>query len=101
MVRKRETVSKLPYDPDYVVPPGATLLETIDAFGIDQRELAVRSCLSVKHISQIINGKSPISQDSAIAFERVLGVPARFWNNLESNYQERLAKLAVKQRLKP
>jgi HTH-type transcriptional regulator/antitoxin HigA len=100
MVRKQKKTSKLPYEPDYAVPPGATLLETIDTLGIDQRELAMRSCLSVKHINQIIHGKSPISHESAIAFERVLGVPARFWNTLESNYQEQMAQVAANEKLK-
>ena len=27
------------YEPDYAVPPGQTLQETIDVLGIDQREL--------------------------------------------------------------
>jgi HTH-type transcriptional regulator/antitoxin HigA len=95
------TTSKIStYHPDYLVPPGSTLLETIDVLGIDQRELTKRSCLFVKHLSQLINGKSPISQDFTIAFERGLSVPARFWNTLESNFQKRLAQLAVKQRLK-
>src|SRR5207249_11702800 len=67
---------------------GQTLQETIDAVGIDQRELAVRSGLSAKHINQIIKGIAPITHDTAIRLERVTGVPARMWNNLETNRSE-------------
>ena len=35
-----------PYEPDYAVPPGATLQETIDSLGMTQRELAVRTGLT-------------------------------------------------------
>ncbi len=46
------------YEPDYAVPPGHTLQETIDAMGIDQRELVQRTGLSAKHVNQVINRKS-------------------------------------------
>ncbi len=90
---------RYPFDPDYAVPPGRTLQETIDSRGMDQRDLATRTGLSPKHINQIIQGVASITQDTAIRLERVTGVPARFWNNLETNYREQLAKLDEKRRL--
>jgi addiction module HigA family antidote len=87
------------YEPDYAVPPGRTLQETIDVQGMDQRELAERTGLSVKHVNQIIKGAASITQDTAIRLERVTGVPARMWNNLEASYREQLARLAEKERL--
>ena len=70
-----------------------------DTLGMDQRELAARTGLSAKHINQVIKGTAPISQDTAIRLERVTGVPARMWNNLEANYREQLARLAERDRL--
>lgn len=100
MARKRTKVTRwYPYDPDYAVRPGETLQETIDALGIDQRELAKRAGLSAKHVNQVIKGVAPITQDTAIRLERVTGVPARMWNNLEANYREQLARLQQKKRL--
>ncbi len=87
------------YDPDYAVPPGWTLQETIDSLGIDQRELAKRAGWSPKHVNQIIKGVAPITHETAIRLERVTGVPARMWNNLEANYREQLARIAEKGRL--
>ncbi len=100
MARARENMTRHPYEPDYAVPPGQTLQETIDALGIDQRELAVRSGLSAKHINQVIKGVAPITHDTAIRLERVTGVPARMWNNLEANFQEQRARVAEKERMK-
>ena len=88
----RRATARYAYEPDYAVPPGATLLETIEVQGIAQKELAQRTGFTEKHISQIIQGKVPISPDAAIRFERVTGVPAHLWNALEAKYQERLAR---------
>ncbi len=87
------------YEPDYAVPPGATLLETIDSLGIDQRELAERTGLSAKTLNLIIHGKAPLTQQTAMLLERVTSVPARMWNNLEANYQEQLARLQARRDL--
>lgn len=99
MMRTRKNKPRYPYEPDYAVPPGQSLQETIDTLGIHQRELAVRAGLSPKHINQVINGTAPVTHDTAIRLERVTGVPARLWNNLEANYREQLARLAEKERM--
>ncbi len=97
MPRKAKT--RYPHEPDYAVAPGETLAETIEALGIDQRELAVRAELSEKTISQIVNGHAPISAETAIKLERVTGVPASMWNNLEATYRERRARIEDRKRL--
>ncbi|MEW6720358.1 MAG: HigA family addiction module antitoxin [Thermodesulfobacteriota bacterium] len=87
------------YSPDYAVPPGESLLETIQALGMSQAELAARTGRPVKTISEIINGKESITPRTALQFERVLGVPASFWNNLERNYREALERIEERKRL--
>jgi addiction module HigA family antidote len=84
---------KFEYKPDYAIAPGATLLETIESLGISQAELAKRTGRPLKTINEIINGKAAITAETALQLERVLGVPASFWNNLERNYREALASL--------
>jgi len=85
--------------PDYAVPPGQTLQETIDHLDMTQRDLAVRTGLSPKTINEIIKGKAPITPDTSVLLDRVTGVPARMWNNLETNYREQLAIITDRQRL--
>ncbi|MFZ5906348.1 MAG: HigA family addiction module antitoxin [Nitrospirota bacterium] len=85
--------TKNQFIPDYAVPPGETLLETIEAIGMSQAELAERTGRPKKTINEIIKGKAAITPETALQFERVLGIPAGFWNNLERNYQETLARL--------
>jgi HTH-type transcriptional regulator / antitoxin HigA len=91
--------SDLAFAPDYAVPPGETLVETLEALEITQAELARRTDRPTKTISEIANGKAAITPDTALQFERVLGVPASFWINRESQYQEALARQAERKRL--
>lgn len=97
---RKSTAKRYAFDPEYAVPPGRTLQETIDALGMGQRDLATRTGLSCKHINQIIQGSAPITHETAVRLEQVTGVPARMWNNLEVNYREQLAKLEEKKRLR-
>ena len=85
--------------PDYAVPPGETLLETLETVGMSQAELADRTGRPKKTINEIIKGKAAITPETALQLERVLGVPASFWNNLERNYQETLARINEQKRL--
>ncbi len=81
------------FEPDYAVPPGETVLETIAALGMTQAELALRAGRPLKTINEIIKGKQSITPETALQFERVLGLPASFWNNLEKNYREALVRI--------
>lgn len=75
------------YKPDYATPPGEILEETLDALGIKKKDFAESCGLSAKHVSQIISGKAPVTPETAIRFERVLGISDHVWNNLEANYR--------------
>lgn len=80
------------FEPDYAIPPGEILEETLEARGIKKAEFAERCGRSGKMIRQIINGQAPITAETAIQFERVLDVSAGVWNNLEANYRLEVAK---------
>lgn len=82
-----------PYVPANIPPPGDTLRETLDALGMSQSKLASRTGLTLKHINQIIQGNASISPGTAVALERATGVPASFWNSLESQYQDHRVRL--------
>lgn len=88
------------YLPDSVTPPGTTLQETIEALGMSQADLADRTGRSKKMVNEIIKGKAPITPKMSIELEHVLGTPASFWNNMERNYREGLARIEEKESLK-
>ena len=87
------------FKPDYVSHPGETLFETLVSIGMSQTELSDRTGLSKKTINKIIKGKAAITPDTAVILERVLGVPASFWNNFERIYRENIARIEEERRL--
>lgn len=87
------------YLPDYVTPPGETLLETLETIGMSQVKLAKRMGRPVKTINEIIQAKAAITAETALQLEQVLHVPASYWLNHEQGYRESLARLAERQHL--
>lgn len=83
MVRSRSYIA---------TPPGATIKEQLIDRGMSQKEFAARMDMSEKHISKLINGEVQLTPAVAVRLEVVLGVPAKFWNNLEAIYREKLIK---------
>lgn len=75
------------------VPPGATIGEQLETRGMAQKEFSIRMDMSEKHISRLINGKVELTKDVALRLESVLGIPASFWNRMETQYREQLAKV--------
>ncbi len=87
------------YDPNYVSPPGETLLELLKEKGMSQAELARRMGRPKKTINEIIRGKAAITPETALQIERVLGTPASFWNNREQYYRQYLARTEERKHL--
>ena len=85
---------KYKFEPDYTVPPGITIKEVMQSLDMTQREFATRTGLTVQSLMRIFKGEEPISYKTAESLEMVTGTPARFWNNLEMQYQKQVAKLA-------
>jgi HTH-type transcriptional regulator/antitoxin HigA len=87
-----------PFAPDWVSPPGESVLDIAEERGWTQAELAHRLGYTEKHVSQLINGKVPLSVDAALRLERVLGSTADFWLAREANYQKHKARLEAAER---
>ena len=86
MARKMNGLSR-----DLIIHPGETLKEMLRDRNINQRELAMRTGLTEKHISNVVNCKKPISVSFAKKLEYVFGVDASFWISLQGNYDRELA----------
>ena len=81
-------------------PPGATIKEQLNDRNMSQKEFAARMDLSEKHVSKLINGEVQLTQEVALRLEMVLGVPAKFWNNLEAIYREKIIKVKAENAMK-
>jgi HTH-type transcriptional regulator/antitoxin HigA len=81
-------VTKTEAYPDVAIPPGEYLAEEIETRGISQKELARRMGRPLNAINEIINGKKSITAETALQLEEVMPeIPARFWLNMETDYQ--------------
>ncbi len=90
-------VTKTEAYPDVAIPPGEYLQEEIQARGISQKELAKRMGRPLNAINEIVNGKKAITAETALQLEQVMPeIPARFWLNLETDYQ--LTKALINKR---
>lgn len=85
MVRKMNGLSR-----DLIIHPGETLQEILQDKDMSQKELAIRSGVTEKHVSTIINGTKSISVAFAKRLEYVLGIDASFWINLQGIYDKEL-----------
>lgn len=73
-----------------IIHPGETLAEVIEDRNMTQRELAVRTGMTEKHISTVIHGQKSISAAFARKLEYALGIETSFWMNLQANYDREL-----------
>jgi addiction module HigA family antidote len=88
-------VTKIVAYPDIAIPPGEFLLEEIQTRNLSQKELARRMGRPIGAINEIINGKKAITAETALQLEdAITGIPARFWLNLETDYQLTKALIA-------
>ncbi|WP_347030681.1 HigA family addiction module antitoxin [Brevibacterium paucivorans] len=86
-------------DTDAIEPihPGEILMvDFIEGFGITQHKLAVSIGVPPRRINEIVHGKRGITADTAIRLARYFGTTDEFWMNLQSNYELRLGRLALR-----
>ena len=87
MVKEKNSVG---LSRDYIIHPGETLAEVLEDREMSQRELAVRTGMTEKHISTVIHGQKGISAAFARKLEYALGIETSFWMNLQANYDREL-----------
>ena len=64
--------------------PGEMLLEEfLKPLGMSQTELAAKLGVSYPRINELIHGKRGITPDTALRLERLFGMEAQFWLNLQ------------------
>ncbi|MEK9802141.1 MAG: helix-turn-helix domain-containing protein, partial [Curvibacter sp.] len=80
-----------PFAPDWVSPPGDTILDLLEEREWTQQQLADRLGYSLKHVNQLIKGKVPLTEDAAVRLQNVLGASVGFWLTREAQYRERVA----------
>lgn len=72
---------------DFIIHPGETLAEVLKDRKMSQKELAIKTRMTEKYISAVINGQKNISSSFANKLEYALGIEKEFWMNLQANYE--------------
>lgn len=84
---------------NYAVAPGEYLEEWLEDEGLSQQKVADALGCSRKQVNEIINGRAPITPDTAFLLERVVGIPARTWLKREALYREDLKRIEEEEKL--
>ena len=92
-------MSKAKDERELLSKPGDTILETIEALKMTQVELGKRMGKTPSKINDLITGKEPITVNTAVQLENVLGVDTQFWLNRESQYREQLLRIEQEEAL--
>ena len=81
------------------VHAGRILKRELEARGLSANRLALSLRLPSGRITDILNGKRGISAETALRLARYFGNDARFWLNLQTNYELAVAQAASGSRI--
>lgn len=84
------------------IHPGEILLEYfLKPMNVTARQLAADIDVSPSRISEIINGKRPITADTALRLGLFFSMESRFWLNLQSEFDMRIATRELSNKIAP
>ncbi len=84
------------------IHPGEILLQDfMKPMGITARKLAADIDVSPSRISELVHGSRPITADTALRLGLFFGMEPRFWLNLQSEYDMRMATRERKAKIAP
>ena len=84
------------------IHPGEILLEEfMKPMGITARQLSSDMDVPPSRISDIVNGARPISADTALRLGLFFSMDARFWLNLQTEYDVRTAQRDLLPKIAP
>lgn len=88
--KKRDT--PLTLQPDAVVAPGELIRENMAIRGMSEEEFGKRMALDPVAVTALLEGRMLLSLDIAQRLAVTLRYNVRFWQNLEQNYRDGLAR---------
>ena len=84
------------YIPQIAFHPGETLAEKLEEIDMSPKEFAIRTGKPEKTIIAIMKGSCSLTPEMAVLFENVLKIPAHFWLNIQTHYDEYIAQQLYK-----
>ena len=74
--------------------PGELIKDELKERHMTQKQLEELTGIQQSVISETINGKRSLSLTFAMALEKVMGIPATFWMNMQTKYDIDVANIA-------
>ena len=90
----RSIMSKKNPIPFVATHPGEMIKDELKERGMTQKQLAHETGIKASVLSETINGKRSVSLNVAVALEKVLGIPADIWMNMQTQYDLDSAHIA-------
>ena len=78
-----------PFEPTH---PGELLIDELKARKISQATFAHQIGVKPSYLNEIIKGKRGVNTETALLLEAALGINAKFWINLQNEYNLQKAK---------
>ena len=69
--------------------------------GISARQLAADIDVSPSRISELVHGTRPVTADTALRLGLFFGMEPRFWLNLQTEYDMRIAARTLQEKIAP
>lgn len=83
--------------PHKATHPGILIADELESReDLNQKELAHLLDVKVSFLNEIIKGKRPVTADTALLLEKVLGIPADFWLKFQVQYDLDTARIKQK-----
>ncbi len=84
------------------IHPGEILLEEfLKPMGITARQLAADIDVSPSRISELVHGTRPVTADTALRLGLFFSMNPRFWLNLQTEYDMRIATRELTAKIAP
>ena len=84
------------------IHPGEILLEDfMKPMGISARQLAADIDVSPSRISELVHGTRPVTADTALRLGLFFEMEPRFWLNLQTEYDMRIAARTLQEKITP
>lgn len=81
------------------IHPGEYLAENLQELGLSQVGFAKAIGVSAMRISHIVKGTRPVTAELALLFGKAFGQSARYWLNLQAEYDLKTAERSIGSRL--
>ena len=82
------------------VHPGEYIREALEELGMTQAALAKALGVSAMRISHLVREERPVTAELALRLGQAFGQSPQYWLNLQSAYDLKLARVALKDSLK-